>query len=268
MTTDETVSRRFSGVGRLFGEAAAGRFAASHVIVVGVGGVGSWVVEGLARSRIGYLTLVDLDMVAESNTNRQIQALTGEFGKAKVAALAERIAEINPACVVWRIEDFITPENVAALLAPPRMPPCSLVIDAIDQTRPKAAIIAHCRHHALPIVTTGAAGGKMDPCRIERADLAQVAHDPLLARTRTLLRREHGFPPGGKGQRPGAAFGIPAIYSAEPVQKPVVARDARHGKPLQPGLSCAGYGSSVCVTASMGFAAAALALAIIMQGDA
>ena len=254
-TTDWT--RRFTGVRRLYGEAAEARFLAAHVCVVGVGGVGSWVVEGLARSRIGHLTLIDLDMVAESNTNRQIQALSGEYGKAKVDTLAARIQAIHPALKVRAIEDFITPENVNTLIAPD----LSLVIDAIDQTRPKAALIAHCRQLGVPVVTTGAAGGKLDPTRIARADLAEVEHDPLLARTRTLLRRNYGFPSGGKPRKRGKKFGVAAIFSRETMRRPREATECAPGQSTQmPGLSCAGYGSSVCVTASMGFAACAVAL--------
>jgi len=254
--------RRFTGVRRLYGEAAASRFLAARVCVVGVGGVGSWVAEGLARSRIGHLTLIDLDMVAESNTNRQIQALTGEYGKAKVDVLYTRIKGINPEAEVRTIEDFITPENVASLLGYD----LSLVIDAIDQTRPKAALIAHCRRLGIPLVTTGAAGGKFDPTRIVRADLAEVEHDPLLARTRSILRREYGFPPGGSQKKPGKKFGVPAIFSRETMRRPIEgAGCATDSASLAPGLSCTGYGSSVCVTASMGFAASAAALEILSR---
>ncbi|MDR0233424.1 MAG: tRNA threonylcarbamoyladenosine dehydratase [Zoogloeaceae bacterium] len=258
MTATETDGeRRFTGVRRLYGEAAETRFLAARVCVVGVGGVGSWVVEGLARSRIGHLTLIDLDMVAESNTNRQIQALTGEYGKAKVDALSARIRAIHPALDVRVIEDFITPENVATLIEPD----LSLVIDAIDETRPKAALIAHCRELGVPIVTTGAAGGKFDPTRIVRGDLAEVEHDPLLAKTRAILRREYGFPAGGSPKKPGKKFGVPAIFSRESMRRPEEADTCATRRDVgMRGLSCTGYGSSVCVTASMGFAACAVAL--------
>ncbi|MDR2637068.1 MAG: tRNA threonylcarbamoyladenosine dehydratase [Zoogloeaceae bacterium] len=256
------LERRFGGVRRLYGEAAT-RFMGAHVCVVGVGGVGSWVVEGLARNGIGILTLIDLDMVAESNTNRQIQALGAEYGKAKVDVLAARARAIHPAIEVRVIEDFVTPENVAALL-PPNALPRPLVIDAIDQTRAKAALIAHCRDNGLPIVTTGAAGGKKDPTLIRRADLAFCAHDPLLAKVRALLRREYGFPHAASPKAP-EKFGVTALYSSESVQRPVAG--CALGDAPQ-GLSCAGYGSSVCVTASMGFAACAAALEMIGEREA
>ncbi|MCL2076731.1 MAG: tRNA threonylcarbamoyladenosine dehydratase [Betaproteobacteria bacterium] len=247
--------RRFTGVRRLYGEEAEARFLAARVCVTGVGGVGSWAAEGLARSGIGHLTLIDLDMVAESNTNRQIQALTGEYGKAKVDVLAERIRAINPCVEVFVIEDFVTPENVAALIGTD----LSLVIDAIDQTYPKAALIAHCRQSGIKIVTTGAAGGKTDPTRIARADLAEVEHDPLLARTRTILRRDFCFPPGG-AKKSGEKFGVPAIFSREAMRREVCGTES--GRSASD-LSCAGFGSSVCVTAGMGFSACAVALELL-----
>ncbi|MCL2022162.1 MAG: tRNA threonylcarbamoyladenosine dehydratase [Betaproteobacteria bacterium] len=257
MTATEN-ERRFTGVKRLYGEAAAARFLAARVCVAGVGGVGSWVAEGLARSGIGHLTLIDLDMVAESNTNRQIQALTGEYGKAKVDALSLRVKAINPDMEARTIEDFITPENVAVMLGSD----LSLVIDAIDQTRPKAALIAYCRQVGIPLVTTGAAGGKTDPTRIARGDLAEVEHDPLLAKTRAILRREYAFPPGGSQKKPGRKFGVPAIFSREAMRREVCGIEGRRSAS---DLSCAGYGSSVCVTAGMGFAACAVALELLAE---
>ncbi|MDR0735836.1 MAG: tRNA threonylcarbamoyladenosine dehydratase [Zoogloeaceae bacterium] len=243
------VARRFVGVRRLYGEAAEQRFMAAHVCVVGAGGVGSWAVEALARSRVGHLTLIDLDMVSASNTNRQMQALEGEYGRAKVIVMAERVQAINPQCHVHCIEDFIDADNVAALLAPDM----NVVIDAIDQTRAKVAMIACCRKLGRAIVTVGAAGGQRDPTHIRRADLALTRQDPLLARVRAQLRRNYAFP---KAPR---KFGVTAIYSSEPVQYP---RREACDAALQ-GLSCAGFGSSVCVTAGMGFAASATALELL-----
>jgi tRNA A37 threonylcarbamoyladenosine dehydratase len=245
-SVDMDVTRRFTGVRRLYGEAAEARFMAAHVGVVGVGGVGSWVVEALARSHVGRLTLIDLDMIAESNTNRQIQALEGEYGRAKIIAMAERVQAINPQCQVHCIEDFLHADNVAALLTPKM----DIVIDAIDQTHAKVAIIAHCRESRLPVITVGAAGGQRDPTRIGYADLALTRQDPLLAKVRAQLRKIHAFPKAPK------KFGVMAVYSSEPVRYPSRATcDAA----LQ-GLSCTGFGSSVCVTACMGFAASAAAL--------
>ncbi|MDR3054762.1 MAG: tRNA threonylcarbamoyladenosine dehydratase [Zoogloeaceae bacterium] len=257
MSADEQdLERRFGGVSRLYGEFAAARFRSAHVCVVGVGGVGAWAVEALARNRVGRLTLIDLDMVAESNTNRQIQALDGNYGKAKIEVMTERIRAINPACRAHGVEDFVTLENLPQMLEGD----FSIVIDAIDQSRVKAAMIAHCKRQGVPIVTVGAAGGQTDPTQIRRADLSQTTQDPLLAKVRSQLRREFGFPKAPK------KFDIPAIYSTEPLRYPAKACDHNASNAPQ-GLSCAGFGSSVCVTASMGLAACAVALEILGAGN-
>lgn len=248
------VDRRFGGVARLYGDAVLPRLAAAHVCVVGIGGVGSWAVEALARSGVGRLTLIDLDHVAESNLNRQIHALESTLGLAKVLAMKERIAGIHPGCEVTTIEEFVTPENAAALL-----PACDFVIDAIDQVRPKAALIAHCRAHAIPVVTTGAAGGKADPAQLRIDDLSRTTQDPLASKLRSTLRRDYAFP-----RDPKKKFGIECVYSLEPVSRPEAAA-CDIDEPGLHGLSCAGYGSSVCVTAGFGFAAASRALARIAQ---
>jgi tRNA A37 threonylcarbamoyladenosine dehydratase len=249
LLADVDMARRFAGVRRLYGEAAEQRFMAAHVCVVGVGGVGSWAVEALARSRIGQLTLIDLDVVSESNTNRQIQALEGEYGKAKVIAMAERVQAINPQCRVHCIEDFVSSDNVAALLTPDM----NVIIDATDQTRAKAAMIVCCRELGRPVITVGAAGGQRDPTRICRADLALTRQDPLLAKVRAQLRRAYAFPKAPK------KFGVTAIHSSEPLFYPQQAC----GDAASQGLNCAGFGSSVCVTACMGFAASAAALELL-----
>lgn len=248
--------RRFGGIARLYGDAALARLGVSHVYVIGIGGVGSWAAEALARSAVGRITLIDLDHVAESNTNRQIHALDGEYGRAKVQAMASRILAINPSCVVTQIDDFISPENVAALLIKSTLHEC--VLDAIDQVRAKAALIAHCRTIDLPVVTTGAAGGRRDPTRIQVADLARTEHDPLAARLRAQLRKSYNFPRGSKQN-----FGVDCVFSIEPIVRPenaALACDIDAAPPdhisLQ-GLNCAGYGSAVAVTASFGMAAAA-----------
>lgn len=238
--------RRFGGLARLYGHQGALHIQSAHVCVVGIGGVGSWAAEALARSAVGRITLIDLDMVAESNTNRQVQALGDEYGKAKVEAMAARILAINPACEVHCIEDFVTLENVEPLLGQGM----DVVIDAIDQVRIKAAMIAHCKKIGLHLITAGAAGGQTDPTRIQRDDLTRTIQDPLLAKVRSLLRKEYGFPKAPK------KFGIPAIYSSEPLRYP---DSACSTAPSPSGLNCAGFGSSVCVTAPMGFAAASTA---------
>ncbi|MCK9380694.1 MAG: tRNA threonylcarbamoyladenosine dehydratase [Sulfuritalea sp.] len=269
-------ARRFGGIERLYGAGALLRAAAAHVVVVGVGGVGSWAAEALARSGVGRLTLIDLDHLAESNMNRQIHALESTFGAAKVVAMRERIAAINPACVVDAVEEFIDESNVATLI-----PPCSAVIDAIDQVRAKAALIAWCRRAGIRVVTTGGAGGRTDPTRIEVIDLARTTQDALASKVRARLRKEYGFT-----RDPKRKFGVDCVFSPEQGRRPAgaVPEDAgpRSGSPgmqgtaahnscavdegfdAAAGLGCAGYGSSVAVTASFGFAAAAAVLAGIL----
>ena len=247
--------RRFGGIRRLYGTEALTRFQAARVCVVGIGGVGSWAAEALARSAIGSITLIDLDMIAESNVNRQIHAQDGAFGKAKVEAMAQRIQSINPDCRIETIEDFVTPENVGEMLDRG----FDYLIDAIDQVRTKAAMIAWCSRHALPVVTAGGAGGKSNPAQIEIADLSRTIQDPLLAKVRSLLRKEYGFT-----RDPKKKFGIPAAYSSEPLRYPET-EGSCDISPAPSGLNCAGYGSSVCVTAPFGFIAAGEALRHLSQ---
>lgn len=241
------LDRRFGGIGRLYGSAALEIFQGARICVVGIGGVGSWAAEALARSAIGQITLIDLDMIAESNVNRQIHALDDEFGKAKVAAMAERIRAINPACAVTEIEDFVSAENLDATLGQG----FDYVIDAIDHVRTKAAMIAWCKRHGTPIVTSGGAGGQIDPTRIEIADLARTVQDPLLSKVRSILRKEYGFT-----RDPKKKFGVPAVFSSEPLRYPESCA-ACDEPPTLAGLNCAGFGSSVCVTAPFGLFAAA-----------
>ncbi len=255
--------RRFGGIARLYGAAALERFRQAHVCVIGVGGVGSWAVEALARSAIGRITMIDLDNLAESNINRQIHALSDTLGKAKVTALAERIAQINPFCQVTEVEDFITPDNVAAMVAAGRF---DFVIDAIDNVRAKTALIAHCREQGIRLVTIGGAGGQTDPTRIEIRDLSRTEQEPLLSKVRKRLRQQYGFPRGTKNK-----FGIDAVFSTEPLCFPAEAQACTTGMPQEAdedgaagpaaagvsGLNCAGFGSSMAVTASFGLVAAA-----------
>lgn len=258
-------SRRFGGIDRLYGHGSLTRLAAAHVCVIGIGGVGSWAAEALARSGVGRLTLVDLDHVAESNVNRQVQAVTAALGQAKVLAMQERIAAINPDCTVTLVEDFITVENVAALL-----PKCEVVIDAIDQVRAKAALIAYCRRAKVPVITTGGAGGRTDPTRVMIDDLARTTQDALASKVRAQLRRDYGFSREAKKK-----FGVACVYSDEQIRRPAGptgipsghadACDIDEHEPGLHGLNCAGYGSSVCVTAAFGFAAAARAIGILLK---
>ena len=256
MSADEMdFERRFGGVARLYDDTGLQAFGAAHVIVIGIGGVGSWAAEALARNAVGRITLIDLDHIAESNVNRQLHALDGEFGKAEVAAMAARIRAINPLCVVDQVEDFVTPENVETLLDQG----ADVVLDAIDDARAKIAIAAWCRARKQPLVMTGGAGGRLDPTRISVADLAATSGDRLLAKVRNQLRRDHGFPKSDKGR-----FGIPCVYSDEPVHRPK-SRHCDVEDTAITGLNCAGYGSSVCVTAPFGMAAAALVLNLLQK---
>ncbi|MBK1675010.1 tRNA cyclic N6-threonylcarbamoyladenosine(37) synthase TcdA [Ectothiorhodospira shaposhnikovii] len=244
--------RRFGGIARLYGKPALDRLARSRVCVVGIGGVGSWAVEALARSGVGALTLVDLDHVAESNINRQIHALEHTLGASKVKAMSQRVQEINPRIVVREVEDFITRENARELIAG-----ADAVVDAVDHVRAKIGIVLACREAGVPVIMAGAAGGKKDPGRICLDDLSRTEHDALLAKVRRRLRSFHGFP-----RDPRRRFGIPAIFSMESGRQPS-SPESEDGAGPQ-GLSCSGYGSSMAVTATMGLRAAAWALDVLV----
>lgn len=237
--------RRFGGLIRLYGAAGFARLQAAHVCVIGIGGVGSWAAEALARSGVGALTLIDLDHIAESNINRQIHAQDSTLGQAKVVAMAERIHAYAPECKIHLVDDFIDQDNIAALL-----PACDGVIDAIDNVRAKAALIAYCKQHQLALVTTGGAGGRIDPTRVQIDDLSRTIQDALASNVRARLRKEYGFT-----RDPKKKFGIDCVFSPEQLRRPQDVACAVDGE-LQ-GLSCAGYGSSVAVTSAFGMAAAA-----------
>ena len=245
---DVDFARRFGGIGRLYGERALERFKTAHVCVIGVGGVGSWIVEALARSAVGHLTLIDLDNVAESNINRQIQALTATIGQPKIEALRERIAQINPFCRVTLVEDFIEPDNIVQMIEGKGF---DYVVDAIDSVKAKAALIAYCREHGLPMITSGGAGGQIDPSKIEVRDLGRTEQEPLLKKVRKLLRAQYGFSRGEKQK-----YGIDAVFSMEPLRYPESEDACEIGSSVT-GLNCAGFGSSMVVTASFGMIAAA-----------
>jgi len=248
------LQRRFGGVSRLYGATALARLGSARAAVIGVGGVGSWAAEALARCAVGRIVLIDLDHIAESNANRQIHALGDEFGRSKAQSMAQRVRDINPGAEVTAVEEFVDPLNVQALVSG-----FDVVLDCIDQVAAKAALIAWCRASGQPVVVAGGAGGRTDPTRIRHDDLAAVRGDPLLAGVRRMLRRDHGFP-SAAGQRP-LAFGVPALYSDEPVRAP-----AGSAETPRPGaaLACAGYGSSVVVTAPLGFALAAAAISALL----
>lgn len=222
--------------------------------MVGVGGVGSWTVEALARSGVGELTLVDLDDVCVTNVNRQLPALASTVGRSKVVVLAERIADINAACVVHPIPEFCTAANAARLLEPG----FDHVVDAIDSPSLKALLIASCQERGLRVITAGGAGGRRDPTRVRVADLAYTSHDPLLAAVRSHLRREYGFPPAGE------PFGVDCVFSPEPVHYPVEGEEpgeAESGGEAGGSACERRFGTATFVTGTFGFVAAAQVVA-------
>ena len=240
--------RRFGGLERLYGVAGAERIRNAHVLVAGIGGVGSWAVEALARSGVGRLTLVDLDHVSESNINRQIHALDATVGQAKVEAMRDRIAQINPGCKVLALDEFVEPGNWTALLdaAQAANGPATAVIDACDQVKAKLTMAAWARASHVAFVTAGAAGGKRQAHKVDIDDLSLVTHDPLLAQLRQRLRKAHGAP------REGRKIGVTCVFSRESVAPP----DASCAIEGDGSLNCHGYGSVVSVTATFGQCAA------------
>jgi len=245
--------RRFGGIARLYGERALERFRAAHVCVIGVGGVGSWIVEALARSAVGRLTLIDLDNVAESNINRQIQALSTTVGMPKIEALKQRIALINPYCEVELVEDFIDPDNLEQMIGNnrPGAARFDYVVDAIDSVKAKAALIAWCSQRQIPLVVIGGAGGQLDPTKIEVRDLARTEQEPLLKKVRKVLRAHYGFAKGEKNK-----YHIDAVFSMEPLRYPESGDACAIDPNSITGLNCAGFGSSMVVTATFGMVAA------------
>ncbi len=233
------LERRFSGLRRLHGDAAYERLRSARVAVVGLGGVGSWAAEALARCGVAELTLIDLDQVSEGNINRQVQALGRTVGQSKALALSERLADIHPGCVLRPIEEFVEADNWPALLTQP----VDALIDACDQVRAKAVLAAWAMATGTAFVSVGAAGGKQRPQAVEVSDLAEATHDPLLASLRQRLRQHHGAARHG-------LIGIPCVYSREAVRQPVP------GSGAEGNLNCHGYGSSVTVTATFGMVAA------------
>lgn len=254
-------ARRFAGLDRLYGEGAAQKLSQAHVCVVGVGGVGSWAVEALARCGVGELTLIDADHVVESNVNRQIQATELTFGKAKITALKERIGLINPDCIVHEVDDFIDEENLNLMPVS-----AQVVLDCADQVRAKYAMLLEARQRRQALLCCGAAGGKQDATRIVQCDLSQSIQDPILAKIRSRLRshlKQSGASLGKKSATTAAKLGVPVLFSDEAVRYPEAACDVADAAPQ--GLNCAGFGSSVMVTASFGMAAAQWAVGQILR---
>jgi tRNA threonylcarbamoyladenosine dehydratase len=241
---------RFGGVARLYGATGLQRLLQASVCVIGIGGVGSWAAEALARSGVGHLTLVDLDDVCISNINRQLHALDGSIGRPKVEVMAERIRAINPACEIRTVAAFFT-ETTAEEILERRF---DFVLDAIDQAANKSLLIARCRQKEIPIISVGGAGGRRDPTAIEVADLSQTSHDALLRKVRQNLRDDYGF-----ARDPKMPFGVPCVFSTEPAAAPA--------EGCAGGLTCDnGYGTASFVTGTFGLVAAAYVVSKIAAG--
>ncbi|MCL1092176.1 tRNA cyclic N6-threonylcarbamoyladenosine(37) synthase TcdA [Shewanella kaireitica] len=246
---------RFAGIGRLYGQQALHCFAQSHVVVVGIGGVGTWVAESLARSGVGQITLIDLDDICVTNTNRQAHTLKETIGESKVEVMAQRLKQINPECVVNEVEDFITVDNLAEyFLGKKAGGDLDYVVDCIDAVKPKTALIAWCKRQKLPIITVGGAGGQSDPTQVQVTDLAKTYQDPLLAKVRNLLRREYNF-----SKNVARRFGIEAVFSTEQLVYPQTDGSVCNTKATADGnmrMDCAsGFGAVTVVTGTFGFVA-------------
>jgi len=237
---NDEYDRRFAGVAKIYGDNVFHHYEQSHVMVIGIGGVGSWAVEALARTGVGELTLIDMDAVAASNINRQLPALTSTLGHEKIEVMAERCRLINPRIKINLIDDYLTPENVQALLV--NRP--DIILDCIDDVKAKLALMLHCRFNKIPLIVSGGAGGKLDPLKIRVADLSKTEQDPMLAKLRSQLRSK------GICKKPKEKFGITCIYS---IDNPFSASDVC----ASAGLRCGGYGSAVVVTSSFAMIAVA-----------
>ena len=254
---------RFGSLARLYGAEELQKIQQAHICVVGIGGVGSWAVEALARSGVGRLTLIDGDDISRSNMNRQCHTLESTIGKMKAEVMKQRVLDINPACQVQTVEQYISDDNVFDLLLPDVSQSFDCVIDAIDRIKYKALIIYFCKRNKLPVVTTGGAGGLLDPSQIEVKDLSRTWNDPLAASVRLALRQMHNF-----ARNPKRSFGVPCVYSTEQQRYPDKDGNVGYQKPGVAGLSldCSfGYGSSVMVTSTFGFIAAAKAIELILK---
>lgn len=236
---DDEYERRFAGVEKVYTEQSFALYQHSHVMVIGIGGVGSWAVEALARTGIGRLTLVDMDVLAASNINRQLPALSSTLGQEKIEVMAQRCREINPRIELTLIDDYLTADNIQSILAD--VP--DVILDCIDDVKAKLALILHCRFNKIPLIVSGGAGGKRDPLKIRVADLSKTEQDPMLAKLRSQLR---GL---GMCKKPKEKFAITCVYSADlPVTSGVCSAA---------GLRCGGYGSAVVVTSTFAMVAVA-----------
>ncbi len=250
-TPSETYQQRFAGTRRLYGDTALECLRHSHVCVIGIGGVGSWSVEALARSGVGQLTLIDMDDVCVTNINRQIHAMTATVGQSKIEVMAERVKGINPECIVHLIDDFISEDNIKNYITSD----FDYVLDAIDSIKPKTALLAYCKRNKIKVITVGGAGGQSDPTQIKVADLTKTIQDPLAAKLRNNLRRFYNF-----SKTQGRKFGIECVYSTEQLKYPQADGSVCHAKATADGskkMDCAsGFGAATMVTATFGFIAA------------
>lgn len=241
MARVDNYEQRFGGIGRLYTPEGLAKLRQAHICVIGIGGVGSWAVEALARSGIGKITMIDMDDICVTNINRQIHAMTGTIAQLKTEAMKERIERINPECVVEIIDDFITPENIPEYLNRGY----DYVIDAIDSVKTKAALIAYCKRNKIKMITTGGAGGQTDPTQIQITDLSKTIQDPLASKVRSLLRKEYNF-----SQNPKRKFGIDCVFSTQSLIFPKMGE----GCEVSATMNCAnGFGAVTMVTAAFGF---------------
>ncbi|EJP30763.1 ThiF family protein [Haemophilus sputorum HK 2154] len=255
MARVDNFEQRFGGIGRLYTPEGLAKLRQSHICVIGIGGVGSWAVEALARSGIGKITMIDMDDICVTNINRQIHALTSTVATLKTEAMKTRIAEINPECQVEIIDDFISPDNLADYLNRGY----DYVIDAIDSVKTKAALIAYCKRNKIRLITTGGAGGQTDPSQIQIADLSKTIQDPLASKVRALLRKEYHF-----SQNPKRKFGVDCVFSTQPLIFPKMGE----GCEISATMNCAnGFGAVTIVTATFAFFAVGRVIDKLLQAE-
>ena len=255
MARVDNFEQRFGGIGRLYTPEGLAKLRQSHICVIGIGGVGSWAVEALARSSIGKITMIDMDDICVTNINRQIHALTSTVATLKTEAMKTRIAEINPECQVEIIDDFISPDNLADYLNRGY----DYVIDAIDSVKTKAALIAYCKRNKIRLITTGGAGGQTDPSQIQIADLSKTIQDPLASKVRSLLRKEYHF-----SQNPKRKFGVDCVFSTQPLIFPKMGE----GCEISATMNCAnGFGAVTIVTATFAFFAVGRVIDKLLQAE-
>ena len=255
MARVDSFEQRFGGIGRLYTPEGLAKLRQSHICVIGIGGVGSWAVEALARSGIGKITMIDMDDICVTNINRQIHALTSTVATLKTEAMKTRIAEINPECQVEIIDDFISPDNLADYLNRGY----DYVIDAIDSVKTKVALIAYCKRNKIRLITTGGAGGQTDPSQIQIADLSKTIQDPLASKVRSLLRKEYHF-----SQNPKRKFGVDCVFSTQPLIFPKMGE----GCEISATMNCAnGFGAVTIVTATFAFFAVGRVIDKLLQAE-